>query len=345
MLKGLITSLLVSMGVVSPTTNTPSFIHNQHYTNEIKFVDQNNTYNLTIQNNILDYTYTDQFIDTIEGPNGSINVYSWRNRGTKTAYNSYISINMEETIEQIETRTSGNNGLFGYYQGHYGLTNLISYRITPYLYNDETTLTLTYTNSLNINTIANVWLETRVLTSIDSSWSQYTGRATNTLYNNETIYNELISPTNGYNYTMQQTSQQPQQNDDRLSYEFDIPIVGDKTNYVFIYTYWRNNNQIETDTTTLTSGGTAQEIWLNSYHSSISGTFVQPISTYEVIDIPGLMWTILTLPFSFISTAFNLTLFPGTPYQLNISQLFLVIIGLLVFIWIIKKLIQAKTGL
>ena len=75
------------------------------------------------------------------------------------------------------------------------------------------------------------------------------------------------------------------------------------------------------------------------------GEYVIPADNYEVIDLPGLMWVILTLPFSFISTAFNLTLFPGTPYQVNISQLFLVVIGLLIFIWIIKKLIGSKMGM
>ena len=70
-----------------------------------------------------------------------------------------------------------------------------------------------------------------------------------------------------------------------------------------------------------------------------------PISNIEVVDIPGLMFTVLTMPFSFISTAFNLTLFPGTPYQINISELFLGIIGLLMFVWSVGKIIQAKTGM
>lgn len=61
---------------------------------------------------------------------------------------------------------------------------------------------------------------------------------------------------------------------------------------------------------------------------------------YEVIDIPGLMFHVLTMPFTFISMAFNLTLFPYTPYQINISNLFLTIIGLLVFIFIIKQFIK-----
>ena len=57
----------------------------------------------------------------------------------------------------------------------------------------------------------------------------------------------------------------------------------------------------------------------------------------EVIDLPGLLFTILTMPFSFISTAFNLTIFPGTPYQLNISNLVMTLIASLLLIFIIKK--------
>lgn len=59
----------------------------------------------------------------------------------------------------------------------------------------------------------------------------------------------------------------------------------------------------------------------------------------EMVDIPGLCFDILTMPFSFISQAFNLTLFPGTAYQINISNLFLSIIGILIFVFIIKKLL------
>ena len=78
------------------------------------------------------------------------------------------------------------------------------------------------------------------------------------------------------------------------------------------------------------------------YDATISGTNIIPSGTYEVIDIPGLMWQILTMPFAFVSQAFNLTLFPGTPYQLNISNLFLSIIAVAVFIWLISFFLKMK---
>lgn len=58
----------------------------------------------------------------------------------------------------------------------------------------------------------------------------------------------------------------------------------------------------------------------------------------EVIDVGGLMWEILGMPFAFISTAFNLTIFPNTPYAINIANILFAIIGALVVIFVIKKL-------
>lgn len=61
---------------------------------------------------------------------------------------------------------------------------------------------------------------------------------------------------------------------------------------------------------------------------------------YEAIDIPGLAFTIIGMPFAWISTAFNLTIFPGTPYQVNFSSLFLGLIGILIFVFILRKLLK-----
>lgn len=81
---------------------------------------------------------------------------------------------------------------------------------------------------------------------------------------------------------------------------------------------------------------------LDTYNINITGTNIIPDGTYEVIDIPGLMWEIITMPFAFVSQAFNLTLFPGTPYQLNISNLFLSIIAIFVFVGIISLFLKMK---
>lgn len=60
-------------------------------------------------------------------------------------------------------------------------------------------------------------------------------------------------------------------------------------------------------------------------------------TTQEIIDVPGLFWTILGMPFAFISQAFNLTIFPGTPYSLNVANLLFTVIGAMLIIFIIRK--------
>lgn len=59
----------------------------------------------------------------------------------------------------------------------------------------------------------------------------------------------------------------------------------------------------------------------------------------NVIDITGLLFTIITLPFSFLSQAFNVTLFEGTAYAINLSNLLLGIVSLVLIFGIIKLLL------
>lgn len=63
-------------------------------------------------------------------------------------------------------------------------------------------------------------------------------------------------------------------------------------------------------------------------------------TTYEVVDIPGLMFTILGMPFAWISTAFNFTFFPGTPYAVNVSHIILVIVASLILIVVVKRILK-----
>lgn len=67
---------------------------------------------------------------------------------------------------------------------------------------------------------------------------------------------------------------------------------------------------------------------------------VNDSGTGEIIDIPGLLFTILGMPFAFISQAFNLTIFPGTVYAVDLSHIFLALIGAGILIFIIKKFLR-----
>lgn len=58
--------------------------------------------------------------------------------------------------------------------------------------------------------------------------------------------------------------------------------------------------------------------------------------TTEVIDLWGLVATMVSIPFTFLSQAFNLTLFAGTPYAFNFSSLLLTFVCLSVILLILK---------
>ena len=62
----------------------------------------------------------------------------------------------------------------------------------------------------------------------------------------------------------------------------------------------------------------------------------------EVVDVAGLLFTIISLPFTFFSQAFDLTLFSGTAYAINIGDVFLLIIAILIIIAVIKIIMSLK---
>lgn len=114
--------------------------------------------------------------------------------------------------------------------------------------------------------------------------------------------------------------------------------------YIIIFEYITTNDEHST-----TAGTIATTFYQNAYPNiNLSQTTIEYTwnesdnqTPMEVIDIPDLMFTILTMPFSFISQAFNLTLFAGTKYQINISALFLAIIGVMIFIMLLKIIVGA----
>lgn len=80
-------------------------------------------------------------------------------------------------------------------------------------------------------------------------------------------------------------------------------------------------------------------VYLPIYKATIMIAIKQIVNVsteQEVIDIPGLMLQIISMPFTFISTAFNVTLFPGTQYQVNVGNFILGLIAILTILFIIK---------
>jgi len=62
---------------------------------------------------------------------------------------------------------------------------------------------------------------------------------------------------------------------------------------------------------------------------------------YEVVDLPGMFFTVLESPFVFLSTfTSNTTLFGGTPYQINIGSILIGVIGVIILIWIVELVLK-----
>ena len=228
-------------------------------------------------------------------------------------------------------------------------------QITPYNYNIDTSTTLRLQTVLtNITDEYNHEIQwtSKTLhrylyqTNVDD-WSTYLDR-TIVKWQSHVIINDIEDVNNNFYYTKEEY-QTMLGNTTIVPYQdyCDIDITPKTTNYIVIdYILAVTGREYDpfNDTYTVYQDdmipiGTSL---YNFNTMSISGTNIIPSGTYEVIDIPGLMWEILTMPFSFVSQAFNLTLFPGTPYQINISNLFLSIIAVLVFVWLITFFLKMK---
>ena len=76
------------------------------------------------------------------------------------------------------------------------------------------------------------------------------------------------------------------------------------------------------------------------YQNIQFATAVNSGGTGEIVDIPGIMFTVLGMPLAWFSTAFNFTLFPGTIYAVNISHLLLGLVVACLAIFIIKRILK-----
>lgn len=114
------------------------------------------------------------------------------------------------------------------------------------------------------------------------------------------------------------------------NYYYMVRAFIEETNIETNYTYNNNLGYVEYEPL-----GVFNNIYLNTYTTM---TWEIEASTDGAIDIVGTLFEILGMPFAFISYAFNLTLFPGTAYSLNISHLFLALLVSGIVIFVIKKI-------
>lgn len=111
----------------------------------------------------------------------------------------------------------------------------------------------------------------------------------------------------------------------------------------FTKTFWGTNNGYgyNFNSEELPSLSGYINIFYIDFQTNVYAVNIQA-SNYEVIDIPSIMFTVLTLPFTFITGAFNFTFFSGTPYAINLADCFLAIITIILFIFIIKLIMKLK---
>lgn len=112
----------------------------------------------------------------------------------------------------------------------------------------------------------------------------------------------------------------------------DIEVTARKQTYIYGWA------KLEAQLTTTQPVDNYQEI-LMAKELSLMGDIVANPPTFEVINIWGLMLNVLTMPFSFISQAFNVTIFEGSPYAFNISNILLSLIAIILLLWIIKLIL------
>lgn len=118
-------------------------------------------------------------------------------------------------------------------------------------------------------------------------------------------------------------------------------LNGLTNNYIVVLTYLTTEDeQAGYSGQYQPSNGAVYRINTDSSLQNIYSITTETTINYDVIDLPNLMFTILTMPFSFVSQAFNLKLFPNTPYYIDVSSLFLAIVATMTFIFIIKLILN-----
>ncbi len=179
--------------------------------------------------------------------------------------------------------------------------------------------------------------------TIETEFANYSGWQNTT---QETQAQGIIKKDNKYEYT-------PIRIKTTIESEY-ISGIGEKnlTSVTLTQEFYQGNNKINLYGANINStqwikikGGTQQNP--DSEEPNIPITPENPsgeTDNYygEIIDLPSLIFTIISLPFTFITQAFNLTIFKGTPYELNFANVISLIIGGLILIYIIKMIMQLK---
>lgn len=149
--------------------------------------------------------------------------------------------------------------------------------------------------------------------------NQYVYNPTNTYTAPNRHATQLGQPMQTY---AEMQSYTPSQNNVTLQTNDEIYLIE------YLTFDWKNDTEL-----------TVKQNALTFAPNTVENNFVwdfTPSGNYEVIDIGGVMLQILAMPWSFISTAFNVTLFPATPYEINVANLAKGILGICAIMFIIS---------
>lgn len=248
-------------------------------------------------------------------------------------------------------RTENNTNEFSIYtnKNRSSSSMLTVIQITPYQNTNTNTLRLMYTirllSSWVESTLDTYQLITEQYISQDNYWNKYVNISQTAYYFNYDAIQDITNSQLGFTYTSDIIMQQITESttDQTKTITGYLNLDPNKTNYVYLYTYMLYEPPQGSQATSNSASINGNELIAPKYQAwtvRIEGEIIPSITNYEVIDIPGIMWEVLTMPFTFISIAFNLTIFPNTPYQVNLSNLFLSIIGIIIFAFILSKFIK-----
>ena len=236
------------------------------------------------------------------------------------------------------------------YQGQqYYFETYAIYQIRPYNSVSDTTMDITTSIAANFDGLGSSTLDYRNFSATAfrteanlsgfmnvSTWSGYQ------YANASTFYQQILDRITDSGKEKQDLQVDIHDLNNLDVYTYNGPVIDiNDINLLHTTTYivldiWASityaNNQELTEPTTPVSPTTE----LLNTRSTILTAHKLPIAPMEYIDIPGMMFTILTMPFSFISQAFDVTLFPGTAYQVNISNMFLGFIAIAILLWVLK---------
>lgn len=283
------------------------------------------------------WTYTDSTRETLDTSNLNLR---YINIKKIIPFSTNGTITMNGDIEITNTLYDANNNPIGFDGTSAGIENGYDYYIRPYnAWGDDIKSNLQALERATsyediINDIEDIQYDPNESTRLDNVKLLYNG----TTWKTNTSFPSNVSDEDYYIITDTSDTTWAGIQNNLLSVIDPYVIINEEKLYFQDMTnenYW--------DSLARTSGGniTYNYDLLSQGNIKLYQDYHIIVDTHgqtgtEVIDIPGLMWQILIMPFSFISQAFNVTIFEGTPYQLNFANLFKGLIAIMTLLFVIR---------